>query len=315
LTLRPEGCPASSRSAFTAAFVGLLGLLAGCGSGGPPPALRTTEQVLLICWDGARRGHVKDILAAGRLPNLQQLVREGGFAHTDITDHPTETFTAHAEMLTGYPPRDLGVRTLEDFKVISHELTLLDRLEQHFGPQEFATIWVSSKRARLPAWPGQLWSDTKPVADVWDGDVDRASTYTGPRITGYLQQHARPGAGYFAFAHFREPDNWGHNFGEDSPEYEAALVAVDGWLGQLRATLDAEGVGATTAVFVVTDHGFDKGQRHHKRAPDAWLATNWAPLEDGDQRDVVPTILTVYGIDPRTYRPSLPGHSLWVRGR
>jgi arylsulfatase A-like enzyme len=286
--------------------------LSGCGSGGLTPPLTTTDQVLLICWDGARRGHVKEMLAAGRLPNLQQLVNDGGYAETDITDHPTETFTAHAEMLTGYPPGDLGVTTPESFAAIPHELTLIDRLEQHFGPQDFTSIWVSSKKARIPAWPGQLWSDTKPQADLWDGDVDRAHTDTGPCAVGYLQQYARPGVRFFVFVHFRESDNWGHNFGEESPEYEAALVSVDGWLGQLRATLNEQAVGATTAVLVVTDHGFDKGQRHHKRAPDAWLATNWGRLRDGNQQGLTPTILTLYGIDPSTYDPPLPGRSLWA---
>jgi phosphoglycerol transferase MdoB-like AlkP superfamily enzyme len=50
-------------------------------------------------------------------------------------------------------------------------------------------------------------------------------------------------------------------------------------------------------------------------SPDAWLATNWAPLRDGDQKDVAPTILTLFGIDPAQYAPRLPGRSLWATPR
>ena len=299
------------------ALLCLLALLGGCGSGAAPwtPGVATTDQVLLICWDGSQRAHVQAMMADGRLPNLQQLVNDGGFAGTDITDHITETFTGHAEMLTGYPPGDLGIKNLKRYEVIPHELTLFDRLEQHFGARNFTTIWLTSKKTKLPALPGQLWSDTKPHADVWDGDTDRTNIWTGPLTLGYLQQYASPGAKFFMFVHFKEPDNRGHQFGENSPEYDAALMATDGWLGQIRGALDVQGVGSTAAVFVVTDHGFDEGQQHHYKSPDAWLATNWAPLRDGDQKDVTPTILTLYGVDPSTYDPPLPGASLWAAPR
>jgi hypothetical protein len=295
----------------------VLAVLTGCGSGPAPwtPDVETTDQAVLICWDGSQRAHVQGMLADGRLPNLQQLIGEGGFAGTDITDHITETFTGHLEMLTGYPPGGLGTRNLNRFEVVPHELTVFDRLERHFGPQTFTTVWLTSKKTKLPALPGLLWSDTKPHVDVWDGDVERTNRKTGPLALGYVQQYARPGAPFFMFIHFREPDTQGHLFGENSPEYDEALIADDGWLGRIRATLTAQGVGSTAAVCVITDHGFDEGERQHKNSPDAWLATNWAPLRDGDQKDVTPTILALFGIDPAQYTPRLPGRSLWAAPR
>jgi hypothetical protein len=174
----------------------VLAVLTGCGSGPAPwtPGVETTDQAVLICWDGSQRAHVQGMLADGRLPNLQQLIGEGGFAGTDITDHITETFTGHLEMLTGYPPGGLGTRNLNRFEVVPHELTVFDRLERHFGPQTFTTVWLTSKKTKLPALPGLLWSDTKPHVDVWDGDVERTNRKTGPLALGYVQQYARPGA-------------------------------------------------------------------------------------------------------------------------
>jgi hypothetical protein len=301
--------------------VGILGLLmclvAGCGSSGEPvPAqIPTTNQALLISWDGAQRAHVREMLAAGRLPHLQRLIRQGGFAETQVRGHATETLTGHTEILTGYRPSDLGVYRVDDFRVIPHDLTVFVRLETHFAAEGFTTVWVSGKADRMRAGPGEVWSDTKAHVDVWEGDVNRGNEVTGPLAVSLLEAHAAPGAGFFAFVHFKEPDSVGHRFGENSPEYDAGLIAVDAWLGRMRRTLDEQGVGATTAVFVTTDHGFNEGGLRHKRAPDAWLATNWAPLRDGAQWDVAPTVLWACGVDWRDYLPPFPGRPLWTEAR
>jgi arylsulfatase A-like enzyme len=128
----------------------------------------------------------------------------------------------------------------------------------------------------------------------------------------YLRAHARPGARFFFFLHFREPDHAGHQHGENSPEYEAALIDTDEWLGRIRQTLDELGVGATTAILVVTDHGFREDREHHKNARDAWLATNWAPVKRGNQRDLAPTILAAFGVELDQLAPPLPGQALWT---
>lgn len=254
-------------------------------------------------------------MADGRLPNLRRLVQNGGFAATEIRDHATETLTGHVEILSGYPPNTLGIWNLKRFRVLPYELTVFARLKGHFSPADFTTVWLTSKATRLSGLPGGVWFDTRPQLNIWDGDVDRTNAKTGPIAVRYLRQYARPDAKFFMFFHFKEPDNQGHNFGENSPEYDAALIAVDGWLGEILAVLRAQGVDEMVAVLVTTDHGFDEDGMHHKHAPDAWLATNWAPLTGGDQKDVAPTLLTLYGVDPGRFDPPLPGRPLWTRAR
>jgi hypothetical protein len=219
---------------------------------------------------------------------------------------------SHAEMLTGYPPSETGVWNCMQFRPIPRELTVFTRLEEHFGPQDFTTVWLSSKAKRLSSDPGWPWQEARGDIDVWDGDRYRPNRETGRLCIDYLRAHARPGAGFFMFLHFSDPDNKGHNYGENSPEYEAALVDDDEWLGRIRGTLDELGVGSTTAVCVVTDHGFDEGKTSHRQARDAWLATNWAPIRAGNQRDLAPTILSAFGVNWNRLDPPLPGKPLWA---
>lgn len=44
------------------------------------------RNVILISWDGVQRNHMQELLKAGKLPNLSQLIKEG--ALTEIYIHP-----------------------------------------------------------------------------------------------------------------------------------------------------------------------------------------------------------------------------------
>ncbi len=333
LTARWLAGPAKARGprfmALCAAMaaVGLASVVAGCGSGtqrppepeppAPPPRpppvnVPTTDQMVLICWDGAQMAHTRDLLLRGLLPNLQALLNGGELVATTITTHGTETTAAHAEMLTGYPPDVTGVHSLADHQPIPRELTVFHRLKRQLGAQKITTVWVSSNSQRLSSEPGGPWHEARQDVDVWDDGWHRPNWKTGRLCLDYLRAHARPDAGFFFFLHFREPDHSGHQHGENSPEYDAALIDDDKWLGRVRDTLEELGAGSTTAVLVVTDHGFREGQRNHKNAPDAWLATGWAPVKRGNQRDLAPTILSAFGVDPDPFAPALPGQPLWT---
>ena len=52
------------------------------------------------------------------------------------------------------------------------------------------------------------------------------------------------------YVHFHEIDDMGHSYGENSAEYETALISVDHYIAQLIAALPAE-----TLVVITADHG------------------------------------------------------------
>ena len=68
------------------------------------------------------------------------------------------------------------------------------------------------------------------------------------------------------------------------------------------------GVYVKTMVFVTSDHGFDEGKKSHSDAPYVTLAANMKSMtKNGNQRDIVPTILTEMGVDISNSRPKYKG--------
>jgi len=103
----------------------------------------------------------------------------------------------------------------------------------------------------------------------------------------------------------------GHNHGENSKEYTTALINCDKKLGECVKKLKELGVYDKTMIFVNADHGFDEGKTSHINAPWVTLAANMKSLKkDGNQRDIVPTILSEMGVDVSKLEPKLSGNVL-----
>jgi predicted AlkP superfamily pyrophosphatase or phosphodiesterase len=117
---------------------------------------------------------------------------------------------------------------------------------------------------------------------------------------------------FFLFAHFADVDYDGHKYGENSKEYEAALISSDEWLGRFREKLEERGIAEETLVIVTADHGFDEGKKTHKDAPYVFLASNDPRISrTGDREDVAPTVLQALGIDWTKFEPELDGRPLF----
>jgi len=290
--------------------LGLRALLPfASSSAAPPPGLPYTQMVL-IGWDGVQWEHVQDMMQAGDMPHLSSIAQQGGMAPTYISDHPCGTLAGFAQILTGYPPTLTGAHGVENFRPLRRDLTVFHRLKQHFGGN-ITTVFMGSKVKRMGARPGQIYSLALPDIDEFDGNQARFMDESGPLSVEKVRTYAQPGTNFFIFLDFFEPDHQGHLYGENSAEYEQAIIDLDGWLGKVLDQLESNGVASTTAVCVTTDHGFIEDGRIHVDAFDAWLAANWTPLLPGDQKDVVPTILASYGIDTAQFSPRLPGRLLW----
>lgn len=322
---------------------------ARAASAAPPDA-----NFILIGWDGAQRSRVKKMLAAGKLPNLENLIKEGGIVETRVVTGQTSTKAGWAEILTGYTSSRLKVLSNDDYRPIPEGYTVFERLKARFGGA-IATIFITGKRYNLGArGPHQICVNAEnrdpvtraqtyypdrerfngttrdgkpPVWTTMDGEpyfnAVKALDYysaTDDAAADIGKKAAEAlekhgGKPFFALIHFKEPDEPGHLYGESSPEYEEALVSVDRQLGGIVRELKRLGLYSKTVVFVTADHGFNEGTMKHRNAPLMTLAYNRAgKLRNGDRKDITPAILDWYGFAPAEIKPPLDGRTLFVSG-
>jgi len=116
---------------------------------------------------------------------------------------------------------------------------------------------------------------------------------------------------FFFFVHFAEVDHKGHQFGENSKEYNDALISSDLWTGKIVEKLKELNLYDKTLIYVTADHGFDEDMKGHKDAPYVFLATNDKKvIRRGLREDITPTILERFGVDLSKIEPPLDGHPL-----
>jgi arylsulfatase A-like enzyme len=189
---------------------------------------------------------------------------------------------------------------------------LLRRKTRWWSKDEVSTS--VTKDGKPPVWDrraGEPYFNAKWAFDLYLTGLGPADKVGEQALAALDKYGHKP---FFAFFHFEEPDEEGHVYGESSPEYSAAIKAADAWLGRILGKLDELGIAGETTVYVTADHGFDKGGFNHYDAPRTFLAAGSGPrLRDGDRKDVTPTILERYGLDPKAFRPPLDGRSLAVK--
>lgn len=271
----------------------------------PEPVTRP-GNIVLISWDGVQRDHFYELLRKDALPNVAALSAEGSLVNVTITDHTTDTKAGHSEMLTGYGPEITGVFNNRNYSPIPEGYTIFERAESAFGTGAIVTMMVTGKTHHVGGEEGEPFYNARFALDVFDSNAASADVI-GPKTINYLNYYV--GSSFFAFFHFSDPDSSGHVFGENSREYERAIIACDLWLGRIIETLKHGQVYGSTAILVTSDHGFDEGQSSHRNAPYVFAASNRHLRGNGDQKDIAPTVLSLIGIDPNRFNPPLLGVS------
>jgi hypothetical protein len=324
-----------------------------------------SRNIILVGWDGARRGHVQDCLQRDELPTLKKLGQEGALVHIDVITGATDTKAGWTQILTGYNPAVTGVYGNGRFRDVPQGLSVFERLKQHFGPDKFVAVAVIGKSAhcgeikppfkkrldeagsvlekpkRKKAQPeiaggkpkakkaaakqpqgtiveeggvkylvfeGSPYYTMHKACDVWDYGLvkdERVGTRTIELLDKYKDKP------FFFFVHFAEVDAKGHRSGEDSKEYNDALISNDKWTGKIIEKLKELGLYDTTLVYVTADHGFNVGAKGHSYAPYVVLGTNDPKVKrDGMRQDITPTILARFGLDLSKCQPALDGEPL-----
>jgi hypothetical protein len=172
---------------------------------------------------------------------------------------------------------------------------------------------VTEDGKQFREWPGKPFYTVKEAGretglDVWINGLG-ANDNVGKKALELLDKYKdQP---FFFFVHFADVDHKGHGFGENSKEYNDALISSDQWTGKIIDKLKALGLYGQTLVYVTADHGFDEDQKSHRNAPYVFLGTNDARvLHGGTRADVAPTILERFGLDLAKIEPALDGKPL-----
>ena len=298
-------------------------------------------NVILFGWDGAQRNHINECLKRKELPTLQKLADEGAYVEIDI-EGVTDTKAGWTQILTGYYPEVTGVYSNGRYRSIPKGLSIGERLEKHFGADNIVTLAVIGKKGHVdadapkkvkiknaPAKPGakkkrQPQGKTieedgvkyrvipgKPHyhmsqnTDLFENGLTKDQR-VGTRTIELIEKHKDKR--FFIFVHFAEVDHSGHRHGENSKQYNDALISNDTWTGKIMDKVRDLGLADKTKYYITCDHGFDEGGKSHKMAPYVFAAGNDKKVcRNGRRQDIAPTILEAFGLDLSKLEPKLDG--------
>jgi hypothetical protein len=156
--------------------------------------------------------------------------------------------------------------------------------------------------------PGQPYYIAKDSMDLFENGLKQDKT-VGTRAMELIEKYKdKP---FFFFVHFGEVDHSGHQYGENSKEYNDALISNDLWTGKIIDKVKELGLGEKTQFYVTADHGFNEGEKGHSFAPYVFLATDSKSVSrNGRRQDVTPTILETFELELSRLSPPLDGISL-----
>ncbi len=314
--------------------LGMLAAILLMGVGQPAGA---GDRVVLASWDGVRRDVLHELLQwqplaeepvpcpTSRLVTIYPVECNGyqtclpnlcRFQIIDSNDTEGKPLTRpqHAQMLTGYGPRETGEITNSGTAGVPPGLTIYERIAA--ARPEVRTVHVGGLK-----YIGQGVIHWATALGALNLAMRRGSRdqYTGENTTAQFQVGLDfiDGDPFFFFIHFKAADVVGHRAGARSNQYREAIMQNDAQLGSMLEILADYGVLDSTQVYVTTDHGFD-GIFHtninHATVSQTWIASSAHDLQPENARilDVAPTLLDALGIDTGNAEPPYRGHSLLV---
>lgn len=167
---------------------------------------------------------------------------------------------------------------------------------------------VIEKNIRYLVIPGQPFYFTKDSMDLFENGLSE-NKKVAARVIELLEKYKdKP---FFFFINFDEVDRAGRMHGENSKEYNDAMISNDFWTGRIISKVRELGLADKTQFYITSAYGFNEGETEHSFAPYVFLATdNKKVNRNGRRQDLAPTIMEAFGLSLDGLKPALDGISL-----
>ena len=201
----------------------------------PTAAPPQPARVLVISLDGAR----PDAILQADTPHIQALAQRGAVDWTAQTIFPPVTLPAHASMLTGLEVSQHGLHDNDSLHPCPVLATPTFLTMAHKAGYKVAMVAGKQQFCRF--------HQTETINYTFAREGDRSVV---DRVIELLEDNYE-----VIFAHFPNPDYFGHSAGWMSDTYLYEFANTDRQIGRLLAALDDLGMTDTTLVILTADHG------------------------------------------------------------
>lgn len=326
ITHRSQAVPLPRSASCETSRLGLLATLVRCTlvcilfAGASQPA-RSADYVILITVDGLRSSIFSE-LSAAQLPNYTRVRNEGVSTLNARTDYDwTFTNPNHVSILsarpvvgtyghkytsTSAPPAGATLHSVAGFYVASIFDVAHDR-DRRTGVYITKDTQLAIVNSSYNATNGALdITGTDNGRDKIDSYV--AVDYQSQFVTNEFIAAMVAEPFHLSWLHWADPDASGHASGWISTAYQNAVIATDGYLGQLLLAIESSAVLRNrTTVIITADHG-GTGFSH----TDAAVAANYTiPLfvwgSDVPQKGDLYFINRPFRLDPSSSRVPYTG--------
>jgi len=207
-----------------------LGLPALPDAEGQPQLTSSAQRAVIILTDGTQYDKLQSMVASRELPFFASQAK----INCGISVYPPITTSASAALFTGTIPAHNGVY---GYGYRSTELTtLIDIITKNDGSV------IAVEGASLPF-------NLRNAEIILSGDRDN-NGFSDDNVFMNAMDVTQNELPDLLYIHFHEIDDMGHEYGENSTEYETALIRVDQYIAQIVAELP-EG----TLIVILADHG------------------------------------------------------------
>ncbi len=281
---RPRAPLKRTNSRKTAGLLALLGVALAVTAPAGAQSKPAGRHTIVISVDGMSASRYRAPAPDVRIPNILRLKKEGSYAEGVEGVYPTVTYPSHTTIVTGRLPAEHGIYT----NISARQPGEHSRDWFWFSKAiKVPTLWDEARRAGLTtaavSWPVTAGATIDwDFPEIWDPskgelmDFALVGRYATP---GLLQEvmaalHPQPGvdgdvlrtevAAYLLkkykpnllLLHLNNLDHFEHENGPESSPARTTLEQIDTHIGGILDAMKQAGLGDSTDVFIVSDHGF-----------------------------------------------------------